>query len=183
VNVLVVCFANTCRSPVVEAFLARGFGPDTPIAVRSQGLAGGSGATPEALATALTAKGLALASAPGERLTREATHDADLVLFLERALLREVVVADPSIWPKSFTLREFARRGWLNPPAPDVESFEEWRALLHAQRQRTDLLGSDASDDVSDPGLQGSVEAFEAMIDAIAPDCRKVVALLSAWTR
>ena len=180
-KVVVVCFANTCRSPVAEALLGESLMSDPTVEVSSKGLAGGDGVTPPALHEVLSARGVALASTSGERLGDE-SYDADLFLFMERSLLREAVVARPELWPRSFTFREFARRAQLNPPSRDTESFSEWRAVLHASRSRDELLGDDPSDDVNDPGLWGDGSAFETMVDELTSLSRRVAPFLIGWS-
>lgn len=180
-KVVVVCFANTCRSPVAEALLAEAVHSDPTVQVSSKGLAGGDGTTPTALSEVLASRGLVLASASGERFGEE-SHDADLVLFMERALLREAVVSRPALWPRSFTFREFARRAQLNPPSRDAETFGEWVGVLHATRTRHELLGEEPRDDVEDPGLWGDVAAFETMVDELAAVSLKVAPFLIGWS-
>jgi protein-tyrosine phosphatase len=180
-KVVVVCFANTCRSPVAEALLAESVMSDPTIEVSSKGLAGGDGSTPSALSDVLHARGVSLTSPSGERLGDE-SHDADLLLFMERSLLREAVVSHPALWPRSFTLREFARRAHLNPPSRETETFAEWIGVLHATRSRHELLGDDPRDDVDDPGLWGDGPAFEAMVDELASLSTKVAPFLIGWS-
>jgi len=180
-KVVVVCFANTCRSPVAEALLAESVMSDPTIEVSSKGLAGGDGSTPSALSDVLHARGVSLTSPSGERLGDE-SYDADLLLFMERSLLREAVVSHPALWPRSFTLREFARRAQLNPPSRETETFAEWIGVLHATRSRHELLGDDPHDDVDDPGLWGDGPAFEAMVDELASLSTKVAPFLIGWS-
>lgn len=180
-NVVVICFANTCRSPVAEAFLAAATSGDPSVNVSSKGLAGGDGSTPEALVEVLAARGVTLPPTSGERLGAE-SENADLLLFMERSLLREAVVARPALWPRSFTMREFARRAQLNPPDPTSESFAQWLAILHATRRRDELLGDDPSDDVHDPGLRGEGHEFEAMVDGLAGLTSRIAPFLIGWS-
>jgi protein-tyrosine phosphatase len=180
VKVLVICFANTCRSPVAEALLRESLHHED-IDVGSRGLAGGSGELPEALEAALDARSIARVDDLGQPLDRESARSADLLLFMERRLLREAVVQDPALWPKSFTWREFARRGQLNPPERGHEDFASWLAVLHATRSRDDLLGADDRDDLSDPGLGGEQADYETMIDEIRADVGRIAPLLTGW--
>ncbi len=180
-KVLLVCFANTCRSPVAESLLKELLGHDGDIEIHSRGVAGGTGETPAPMALALESAGLQLSGDLGQPLVRAEARDADLLLFMERRLLRDAVVTDPTLWPKSFTLREFARRGIVNPPQRDMESFEQWRTLLHSTRNREELLGTDTLDDVADPGLNGDQEQFAQMITELRVDVAKVAPLLTGW--
>ena len=180
-KVLIVCFANTCRSPVAEALLRESLESESTIEIASRGLAGGTGVTPEAMARALESARVELSAQGGLALERDEARAADLLLFMERRLLRDAVVMDPQLWPRSFTLREFARRGWLNPPEPEIETFEQWRHLLHSTRTREELLGTDVSDDVVDPGLSGDESAFSAMIAELRDDVGRIAPLLTGW--
>jgi protein-tyrosine phosphatase len=181
-KVLLICFANTCRSPVAEVLLSQMLSAETNFEISSRGMAGGPGDTPESMQRALQTAGLQLLGERGQPLTKQEARGADLLLFMERRLLRDGVVTDPSLWPKSFTLREFARRGLNNPPQLDTESFEQWRALLHSTRSREELLGTDTIDDVEDPGLSGSEEDFNEMIRTLTRDVANVAALLRGWS-
>jgi low molecular weight protein-tyrosine phosphatase len=182
VRVIVVCLANTCRSPVAEALLREALHGDTQVEVASRGLFGGAGETPAALSAALEAARVTLAASPsGTALDRDEARSADLLLFMERRLLREAVVADATIWPHSFTLREFARRGWMNPPEREIETFDQWRHVLHSSRHREELLGRDADDDVPDPGLDGDELAYSQMIECLRTDVGRVAPLLTGW--
>ena len=181
-RIAVVCFANTCRSPVAEALLVRYLGPSSGFFVHSKGLAGGPGTTPSAMSEVLAERKVELVSPSGERLA-DTNWDDDLYLFMERSLLREAVVTRPALWPRSFTLREFARRAQLNPPQVHSETFDEWLGVLHGTRSREDLLGVRSDDDVLDPGLGGSHEEFQQMVDTLDGITRKVAQILSEWSR
>lgn len=180
-KVLVVCFANTCRSPVAETLLAQKLAHEPGVIVASKGLEGGPGLTPGPMTQALSAAGLSLISPSGERFDR-ADVEADLFLFLERSLLREGVVNFPVIWARSFTMREFARRAQLNPPDPTQETFAQWTTYLDSTRDRAELLGLNADDDVLDPGLGGDQAAFAEMIRDLDELTTKIAPFLSGWT-
>lgn len=152
VRVLIVCTANRCRSPLAAALL------DAALTRRGQ--------TVEVLTAGLGAPGLA---ATDETILVAARHDldltdhrsrgidralvarADVVLAMERRHVREVVVDDPSAWPRTFTLKELVRRGTAIGPRPDDESLPAWLARAHEGRTHRDLLGASPLDDVDDP--------------------------------
>jgi protein-tyrosine phosphatase len=176
-----VCFANTCRSPVAESLLRSALRGDPSVEVASRGLAGGAGDTPANLALALEDAGVTLEADAGLALGRDEARSADLLLFMERRLLREAVVQDPQIWPMSFTLREFSRRAVLNPPERQHETFDQWRHVLHTSRHREELLGNDRSDDIFDPGLDSDQAAYSEMIEALRTEVGRVAPLLIGW--
>ncbi len=176
----IICFANTCRSPVAESLLVRLLAGEDGVEVFSRGVAGGPGSTPEPMTKALEQHGLSLVSVSGEQLASN-DLDADLYLFMERAILRDAVVRNPALWPRSFTMREFARRAQLNPPDRDAESFAEWLAVVHGTRRREELLGVDSADDVRDPGLGGDLQAFSDMISELELLSHKVAQFLIGW--
>lgn len=181
-RVVMVCFANTCRSPVAESLLAATTSSTGDVDVTSRGTEGGPGIVPVPMGEALVEAGVDVVGPLGRVLDRDTARGADLLLFMERALLREAVVRDTSVWPKSFTLREFARRAMIDPPDPQSESFEQWLALLHAKRSRTDLLGADTTDDVPDPGLSGSLDDYREMIADLRRDVGRIAPMLTGWT-
>ena len=103
---------------------------------------------------------------------------ASLILGLERAHVREVVVLSPATWPRAFTLKELVRRGEAIGHRRPGESLGAWLARAHAGRSHHDLVGSSISDDVVDPyGL--SDEAYEETAAEIDNLVARLVAL--AW--
>jgi low molecular weight protein-tyrosine phosphatase len=76
---------------------------------------------------------------------------ASLILGLERAHVREVVLLAPSAWSRAFTLKELVRRGEAMRQRQPGESLDVWLARAHAGRSHHDLLGIDTTDDVLDP--------------------------------
>jgi len=77
--------------------------------------------------------------------------DADLVLGMARAHVREVVVLVPEAWDRTFTLKELARRGSLAGPRRLDQTLIDWLVMVGAGRSRSDLLGDSDIDDISDP--------------------------------
>jgi protein-tyrosine phosphatase len=180
VNILLVCFANICRSPAAAALFDRESGGT--IDAISRGVAGGPDEMPVALESALATAELTVARPVGVALAPSDVDSADLCLFMGRQLLREVVVADPRCWPRSFTMREFVRRALANPPGASDESFEMWRARLHAGRKSDELLGVDDEDEVRDPGLRADQAAYDDMIASLADMIGTVTPFLTSWT-
>lgn len=150
-RILAVCTANVCRSPVAERLLARhlsGCGIDA--AVRSAGVRGGR--LPVHADTALAARelDLDLRDHRSRLLTPELITDegTDLVIGMTREHLREIVAMDPDAWPRTFTLKELARR---SSEVPSVASMGEWIAAAAAGRRASDLMTPSPDDDLDDP--------------------------------
>jgi protein-tyrosine phosphatase len=164
-DVLVLCAANMCRSPMAAALLARELetrelaARETGVIVRSAGLlADGESPAPLA-ASAMADLGLDI-SGHRSRLVRAADlAAAGLVLAMARAQLRAAVVLAPEVWPRAFTLKELVRRGEQTGPRPPGVSLGDWLARAHEGRDRAALLGDSADDDVADP-IGGPPQAF-----------------------
>jgi protein-tyrosine phosphatase len=157
-QLLVVCTANLCRSPVAEALLARRLTGLVDVdgatwTVASAGTDRYGGVVEPDTAAAAAAVGLDIAAHVPRQLVPLDLEQADLVLTMTRAHLRSVVVADPSVWPRTFTIREFARRSMTAPAATD--GFAGWLRSLGAGRRAADLADSAPDDDVVDPYRQG----------------------------
>ena len=150
---LVVCSANQCRSPLTAAILdARLEALDLGIMVDSAGVGAMSGnpATPPTL-DAARSLGLDLSAHRSREVTPEMVQSADLVVTMERRHVQEVVLADPSAFPRTFTLKELVRRGTEVGPREPGEQFDAWLARVHAGRRPADVLGMSKDDDVADP--------------------------------
>jgi protein-tyrosine-phosphatase len=108
----------------------------------------------------------------------DSLESASLILGLERAHVREVVIVAPSAWPRAFTLKEVVRRGEAIGPRTPGESLETWIARAHAGRLQRDLVGMSSTDDVVDP-YGGSDDAYEETAAEIDDLVAQLVAL--AW--
>jgi protein-tyrosine phosphatase len=161
-DILVVCTANRCRSVMVEALLVRGLAASGATgSVRSAGLLREGDPPPPEVISAMAACGLDVAAHRSSVLRGGALSDARLVLGMAREHVRHAVVADPAVWPRTFTLKELVRRGQENGPAAPGESLADWLARIHHGRDRLALLGDSPADDVPDP-IGGSPEAYAA---------------------
>jgi protein-tyrosine-phosphatase len=156
-NVLVLCSANQCRSPMAEALLVHRL--DTlrlPITVRSAGLLHerllqeGESPPPEAISV-LAPYGLDISGYRSHRVTVADLTWADLVLGMAREHVRHAVVTAPDTWPRAFTLKELVRRGEEIGAAKPGEPLADWLDRVHEGRDRTALLGDSPVDDVADP--------------------------------
>lgn len=125
-SILVVCLGNICRSPYMEAVLARAL-PGVPVA--SGGfILPGRRAPDEALAVA-AARGYDLSDRRSQLVSREMVRDAELVVVMETTQAQRVTMefrADPSrvivagdLDPLPFGTRK-VRDPWQQP----ISAFE-----------------------------------------------------------
>jgi len=151
-EVLILCTANVCRSPMAQVLLTdRLAALGQAVTVRSGGMLGdGEPPRPEAI-TAMAGYGLDIASHRSRRVTADDLERVDLTLALARENLRYAVVTAPAIWPRAFTIPELVRRGQAIGHRLPGESLAGWLARAHAGRNRAALLGDSSDDDVADP--------------------------------
>lgn len=151
-DILVLCTANVCRSPMAAALLTRRLCElGVTARVRSAGmLPGGAPAHPEVVSV-MTRYGIDLAAHRSRTADAAELAGASLVLAMARDHLRYAVVTEPGAWPRAFTLRELIRRGERIGPRPPDEPLASWLSRAHEGRERAALLGDSAQDDVPDP--------------------------------
>jgi protein-tyrosine phosphatase len=180
-RVLLVCTANQCRSPLAGAILsavAKARGIDLEIG--TAGLGGDGAPATDVTVAVAEGRGLDLGEHRSRTLTPDVLEDADLILGMERVHAREAVVLRPSVWPRSFTLKEFVRRAERIGARPPDEDLSVWIARIHAGRERVDLLGASPLDDVSDP-TGGTLVEHEDTADVLDDLVERLVRL--AWPR
>ena len=152
IDILVLCTANQCRSPMAEVLLGerlRALGVEA--SVRSAGeLAGGVAASGGSVRS-MAARGLDLTGHRSQTLTPEALAGADLVITMARRHLRHAVAMRPEIFGRTFTLKELVRRAASVGRRRPEEPIADWLARVHHGRTPSSLLGDDRDDDVSDP--------------------------------
>jgi len=146
---LVVCTANRCRSVMAQAMLAGRLGAAAQ--VRSAGLLEPGLPPPPATVAAMAGYGRDVARYRSHTVTAGELRSADLVLAMAREHVRHVVVTEPSVWPRAFTLKELLRRGEQIGRREPGESLARWLARVHDGRERSALLGDSPEDDVADP--------------------------------
>jgi protein-tyrosine phosphatase len=101
--------------------------------------------------------GLDMSDHRSQLLVRRVMQRSDLILGMAREHVREAVALDPPAWPRSFTLKEFVRRGEAVGPRPKGQLLRAWLDDVGAGRRHENLLGSSPVDDVEDPMNAGEV--------------------------
>lgn len=133
-NLLLICHANVCRSPIAESVFRERWQDRTAIAIQSAGLAAASGVPVHPAARkALAARGYSLSDdASAVRLTAPMMHWADLVLVMEssqrHALLRRYPFAVGKVW----LLGHWLGRDVPDPFGGDDALFEATLDLIEA---------------------------------------------------
>ena len=109
----------------------------------------GEPASPGAV-EALRRRGIDLLDHRSRILRAEHLADAELVLAMARMHVREAAVLDRDALSRTFTLKEFVRRGQAAGP-PSEAAMGAWITRLSSDRRTNELLGESSVDDVIDP--------------------------------
>jgi protein-tyrosine phosphatase len=110
-------------------------------------------------------RGLDMSTHRSRAISRDMLTAADLILGMAREHVREAVVRDPGLWPRTFTLKELVRRGEAAGRREPGEALDVWLKRVAAAgegRRISDLTGSSPIDDVEDP-IGGPRSAYERM--------------------
>jgi protein-tyrosine phosphatase len=180
IEVLVLCTANQCRSPMAEVLLRErlaGLGVDAVVSSAGE-LPGGVAASPGSV-RAMAARGLDLSGHASRELTPSLVERADLVIAMGRRHLRNAVALCPDAFPRTYTLKELVRRGVAVGPRRPGQALDEWLASLHSGRTTSSLLGDDADDDVADP-IGGPISLYEVTATELGQLLDRAVALAFA---
>jgi len=177
VNVLLLCSANLCRSPMAAALLHRRLtAAGIPATVDSAGtghlacLARNHVVTPpDEIRAALAGFGIDMR---GHRRRDAAAADltaADLILGMAREHVRWAAVTEPTAWPRAFTLKELVRRGTQAGPRCPGEPVSGWLARAQQGRAAAMLLGDSPDDDIADPvgGPRTGYSATATLLDQL----------------
>jgi protein-tyrosine phosphatase len=113
---------------------------------------GGQPATDHAVEV-MAARGLDLSTHRSRPVDGEMIRDADLVIGMTRAHVREAAVLEPDGFDRVFTLKELVAGAQNIGPRRPSEPLLPWIRRIAGRRERRDLLGVgyDESLDVADP--------------------------------
>jgi protein-tyrosine phosphatase len=151
-DIVVLCTANVCRSPMAAALLYRRLAAlGVVVPVSSAGMIGGGDSPYPEVVSVMAVYGIEIASHRSRIACAADLARASLVLAMARDSLRYAVITEPAAWPRTFTLKEIVRRGSQIGPRRPGEPFSCWLSRAHAGRERTLLLGDSVEDDVADP--------------------------------
>lgn len=127
----------------------------------------------------LRGRGLDMTAHRSQSMSRDLLRNFDLILAMAREHVREAVVLDPSLWPRTFTLKELVRRGEAVGPRPAGEPLADWLARVGQGRRIAELTGASPADDVADP-YGGPRPAYERMATELDDLLDRLVSLVFA---
>jgi protein-tyrosine phosphatase len=173
-----LCTANLCRSPIAEALFKTAVAQrNLPVDVSSAGFMEAGQESPPEVGAVLSQRGVTFPRHVSRKVSMSELARADLIIGMERSNVREAVVLDPAIWPRTFTLKELARRGTIAPTRVPGQSLDAWLARLGAGRSRAELQGASSIDDVADP-YGNTILAYQATLTELDGLIRQVVELI-----
>lgn len=152
-QLLVVCTANQCRSPLAEALARRHLAArDAAAVVASAGTRAVPGAPAVDDTVAVAAEmGLDLDGHLSRPLDEPLVAWANLIVTMERAHAMDATTLHGAPLARTFTLPDLAARAAASPRRGD-QSLDEWLAEIGADRDPRSLLGGpDAAAEVPDP--------------------------------
>lgn len=131
-NVLVVCHANICRSPMAEAlFLASEKIKSTGVIVHSAGLAARDGHKADTtVARLLAEQGIDVTAHRSKRITIKMIREAQLILVMEQQQIKGVEMVDRSSKGKVHLLGKW----------DDVEIYDPYRQDETVYRGSAELV-------------------------------------------
>lgn len=167
-RILFICTGNICRSPMAAALVGRDASEaGLPVMVESAGLLRGGDPADEYAIEVMATRGLDISGHRSRRLDEVSPVDFDLLLGLTREHVRSVAVDFPSVYRRSFTLKEFVRRSSERGGAFDVATRTDLIHAVQEGREPSSHLGASPLDDVADPfGLPRS--AFVRTADELS---------------
>ncbi|MFG2054569.1 low molecular weight phosphatase family protein [Micromonospora sp. NPDC048930] len=177
-EVLFVCHANMCRSPMAE-YIARRLLADHPVGVASAGTDAVDGAPMHPYAVEVAAgTGADPAAFRTRRLRPEHLAGAALVLTATRRQRSVCTSLAPAALHRTFTLRQFARLAAAAEvaDAPDGSPLRAAVAAAAVARGRLQPAAPEA-DDLRDP-IGGSPADFRRCAEEIERSIRPVLALI-----
>ncbi len=180
-EVLFVCHANMCRSPMAE-FIARRMLAGLPLAVASAGTDAIDGAAMHPYAVEVTtATGADPTAFRTRRLRAEHLTGAALVLTATRRQRSACTSLAPAALTRTFTLRQFARlAAEARPAEAEADAGTPLRAAVSAAVRARGRLqpAAPGAEDLRDP-IGGSPADFRRCAEEIERSIRPVLALIA----
>lgn len=181
-EVLVVCTANICRSPMAAALLRSWIDHHAPhvaddLRITSAGVHARDGHPATAHMVAIADRwDLDLDAHRSRRLDADRASRAGLVITMEAAHRDAVARLTPGLAGRTFTLRELAEL--TDHVDPDEHaSLDDWVRGLHAARPRVWVEVTDVEDPYGGPaaGYEPTAAELTELVERVAPALTTVV--------
>jgi protein-tyrosine phosphatase len=173
-NLLVLCTANICRSPMAERLLRHlAYQRGADIHISSAGFRTGGRPAADGAVRALAQFGLDLNDHLSRRLDTDLLRGADLVVTMESAHVREAAVLAPDRFRATFTLRELVQRG---REGQHQAHGRDWLEALGEGRTAAQMLRASGLD-VADP-YGGPDGGYDTTASELARLCTALADLL-----
>jgi protein-tyrosine phosphatase len=179
-DILVVCTANICRSPMGEAFLRASLAErNSSLTVTSAGFLEDGRRVDPLSAQAAASFGMDISAHRSARMSMEQLEAATLILCMTTEHRRKVVGFRTAFYAKTFTFQEFVRRSIELDPVLRLNGIAHWLPALHGDRTGRELLRDDAGISVADPYGQGA--SAHAVTASLLHDlCKEVAELVTS---
>ena len=148
---LFVCTGNICRSPMAEAVARRELEGSGGVTVISAGLLSAGRRPPAETTKVMGQLGLDVSAHRSRRLGDALAPLPDVILAMAREHARAVVGDNPELFPRTFTLKDFVRRGREVGPRMAGEDLPAYLVRVGGGRSFASLAGATSADDVADP--------------------------------
>lgn len=149
-NILLVCTANICRSPIAQELLRARLVEDLRSGITSAGfLRAGMPAHPHAIRV-MKERGLDLTAHSSQKVGSAIENLPDLVLVMERQHRNALLDLDSRLRERTFTIREFARLSEIEGPRQEAEDLAGYLRRVGAGRS-TLPAPREKSEDIADP--------------------------------
>ena len=183
-DILIVCHANLCRSPLAEGLARRlfdeTFGPDA-VTVASAGTHGWDGSPMhQGSAQVLAECGVPADAFVSRTVDARILNGSDLVLTAAREQRAACVTLAPATVGRTFTLRQFARYAAAVQPAAHLQTgtaTERMHALVKEVARVRHLVPL-GEDDLADP-MGRPIEAFRTCAEEVWAELTTIVRVIS----
>lgn len=133
-NILVVCVANICRSPIVDVMLQAAL-PDKNISSAGINALVGKPAHENSIKLAATID-IDCSQHISRQLTLDICRENDVILVMEQGHIGAVLEIDPAVKGKIFLVGKWV--GDLEIPDPYKQSFEMYEYVFELIKRSTD---------------------------------------------
>jgi protein-tyrosine-phosphatase len=160
-NLLFVCTGNICRSPMAAAMAEALLKSRVPgLSVHSTGRLSAGRAPTAPMLEVMSKRGFDLRTHVSTTLDSALDGAPDIVIGMAREHVRDVVDHRPSLFERTFTLKELVRLAAHAGPRLPGEELVAYLRRAGAGRKISTLIGTSPRDDIADP-IGGPVEDYE----------------------